>query len=64
MNELANFYSDCPRRQKREVSDMLIRGLSDSGSPLSILSNVRNDFMRDIVWKMVAKNWQFFPDDQ
>ena len=67
--EFANFawqfYSDCHRKQKREVVRALFQGLSDEDSPLSRLSRVQDDVMRDIVWKkMLNKKWHFFPDDQ
>ena len=67
--EFANFawqfYSDCHRKQKREVAAVLLQGLSDEGSTLYKLTGVQDDVVRDIIWKkMLIKNWNFFPDDQ
>ena len=58
--------SDCQkyRIQRREVARVLLQGLSDEDSPLSMLAGIQEDVMRDIVWKKMVdiKKWQFYPD--
>ena len=41
---------------------MLLEGLYDEGSPLSMLLGVRHDVMGEIIWKqMLVSKWQAFP---
>ena len=43
---------------------MLLQGLSDKDSPLSMLARIQEDVMRDIVWRRMVdiKKWQFYPE--
>ena len=50
------------REQQRKVSKVLLDGLYDPGSPISKLLGVHTEVMGEIIWQMVAWNWQFFPD--
>jgi len=49
------------RLQKAKVSKVLLEGLFDQDSPLSLLRGVCNDVVKDIIWKKVVEKWQFFP---
>ena len=50
------------RQQQRQVSKVLLDGLYDPDSPICQLHGVRTDVMGEIIWQMLARNWQFFPD--
>jgi len=51
------------REQKRQVSKVLLDGLYDSDSPIFKLLGVRRVVIGEIMWKkMLAWNWQIFPD--
>jgi len=53
------------RQQQRQVSKVLLEGLYDEGSPLSMLRGVCHDVMGEIIWKqMLLSKWQVFPEDQ
>ena len=53
------------REQKRQVSKVLLDGLHDPDSPLSMLLGVRADVFGEIVWKeMLAWNWKIFPEEK
>ena len=54
-------YIDNYRLQKAKVSKVLLEGLFDQDSPLSLLRGVCNDVVKDIIWKKVVEKWQFFP---
>ena len=42
---------------------VLLDGLYDPDSPISKLLGVHNEVMGEIIWqKMLARNWQIFPD--
>ena len=55
---------DCHRIQRRQVARVLLQGLSDKDSPLSMLARIQEDVMRDTIWKRMVniKKWQFYPD--
>ena len=57
-------FSDCHRIQRRQVARVLLQGLSDEDSPLSMLARIQEDVMRDTIWKRMVniKKWQFYPD--
>ena len=47
------------------MSKVLLDGLHDPDSPLSMLLGVRNDVFGEIVWKkMLAWNWKIFHDQK
>jgi len=51
------------REQQRQVSKVLLDGLYDPDSPISKLLGVHIEVMGEIIWqKMLARNWQFYPD--
>ena len=49
------------REQQRQVSKVLLDGLYDPDSPLSILLGDHHVFMKE-VWKVLVEDWQVFPD--
>ena len=49
------------RYQQRQVSKVLLDGLYDPDSPLSILLGDHHVFMKE-VWKVLVEDWQIFPD--
>ena len=56
-------YSYFHRQQQRQVSKVLLDGLYDDESPLSMLhGSLRQDVMGEIIWKMLVAKWQVFPD--
>ena len=62
---LLSKYSDPLRlikEQQRQVSKVLLDGLYDPDSPISKLLGVRTEVMGEIVWQMLARNWEFYPD--
>ena len=50
------------REQKRQVSKVLLDGLYDPDSPISKLLGVHTEVMGEIIWQMLARNWEFYPD--
>ena len=50
------------RKQQRQVSKVLLDGLYDPDSPISKLLGVHTEVMGEIVWQMLARNWEFYPD--
>ena len=51
------------RQQQRQVSKVLLDGLYDPDSPISKLLGVHTEVMGENIWqKMLARNWQIFPD--
>ena len=51
------------REQQRQVWKVLLEGLYDPDSPISKLLGVHTEVMGEIIWqKMLARNWQFYPD--
>ena len=46
------------------MARVLLQGLTDKDSPLSMLAGIQEDVMRDIVWKRMVdiKKWQFYPE--
>ena len=56
-------YSHFHRQQQRQVSKVLLAGLYDKESPLSMLhGGLRQDVMGEIIWKMLVAKWQVLPD--
>ena len=57
--------SDPPRlitAQQREVSKVLLDGLYDPHSPLSMPLGVRMEVVGEIIWmEMLVWNWQIYP---
>ena len=49
--------------QQRQVSKVLLDGLYDPESPLSILLGDHHVFMKE-VWQILVVNWQIFPTEQ
>ena len=49
------------RLQKAKVSKVLLEGLFDQDSPLSLLRGDCNDVVKDVIRKKVVEKWQFFP---
>ena len=50
------------REQRRQVSKVLLDGLYDPDCPLSMLLGVRTEIVGEIVWRMLARNWEFYSD--
>ena len=60
---LTHFVRRLIREQQRQVSKVLLDGLYDPDSPISKLLGVHTEVMGEIIWqKMLARNWQIFPD--
>ena len=60
------FQTDCHRlvrEQQRQVSKVLLDGLYDPNSQLSILLGDHHVFMKE-VWQILVVNWQIFPTEQ
>ena len=51
------------REQQRQVSKVLLDGLHDPDSELSILLGAHHVVM-ETVWQKLVENWQIFPSDQ
>ena len=51
------------REQQRQVSKVLLDGLYDPDSELSILLGAHHVVM-ETVWQKLVENWQIFPSDQ
>ena len=50
-------------QNNRKVVKVLLDGLYDPDSPLSMLFGVRTDVVGDIIWRqMLHRNWTIFPD--
>ena len=50
------------KEQKRQVVKVLLDGLYDHDSPLSMLLGVRTEVVGEIIWKeMLVWNWIIFP---
>ena len=49
------------REQQRQVSKVLLDGLYDPDSPLTIILGDHHVFMKE-VWLELKENWQIFPD--
>ena len=49
------------REQQRQVSKVLLDGLYDPDSPLTIILGDHHVFMKE-VWLDLKENWQIFPD--
>ena len=46
------------------MARVLLQGLSDKDSPLSMLARIQEDVMRDTIWKRMVniKKWHFYSD--
>ena len=50
------------KEQKRQVVKVVLDGLYDPDSPLSMLLGVRTEVVGEIIWKeMLVWNWVIFP---
>ena len=50
------------KEQKRQVVKVMLDGLYDPDSPLSMLLGVRTEVVGEIIWKkMLVWNWIIFP---